>query len=144
MEFVTSKLPKDNKWFCDREGLPAAGFGLCLSTEDLNKIGEMCLNEGSFGNKRIVSSEWIKQMVKPRIKCSEKFNCMQYGYLWWILDDKKNIYAAIGDSGNVLYINNDKRVVVSITATFKPRVLDRVDFIEKYLIPYSEQFVKNE
>ena len=56
----------------------------------------MCLNEGSIGNKRIVSSEWITQMVKPRLKCNEKFNYMQYGYLWWILDEKKNVYAAIG------------------------------------------------
>jgi len=25
---------------------------------------------------------------------------MDYGYLWWIIDREKNIYAAIGNSGN--------------------------------------------
>ena len=57
-----------------------------------------------------------------------------------LLDDKKNIYSAIGDSGNVIYVNTDKNVVISVTATFKPLVFDRVQFIQKYVEPFiSEQ-----
>ena len=140
IDFVTSKLPKENGWFCDNKGIVTAGFGLCLSAEDLSKIGQMCLNKGLYDNKQIVSSKWIEQMTTPYIKCDEKFAFMQYGYLCWIIDDKKNIYSAIGDSGNVIYVNTDKNIVISVTATFKPLVFDRVQFIQKYIEPFiSEQ-----
>ena len=131
--FVTSKSPKENDWFCDNKGIVTSGFGLCLSAEDLSKIGQMCLNNGMFDNKQIVSAEWITQMTTPYIKCDEKFAFMQYGFLWWVIDKEKNIYSAIGDSGNVIYVNADKNIVISVTATFKPLVFDRVRFIQKYI-----------
>ena len=134
--FVTSKSPKENGWFCDNKGIVTSGFGLCLSAEDLSKIGQMCLNKGMFDNKQIVSSEWITQMTTPYIKCDEKFAFMQYGFLWWVIDKEKNIYSAIGDSGNVIYVNADKNIVISVTATFKPLVFDRVRFIQKYIEPF--------
>lgn len=139
IDFVTSKLPKENVWFCDPERIVTAGFGLCLSAEDLAKIGQMCLNKGIYNSKQIVSSKWIEQMTTPYIKCDEKFAFMQYGYLWWIIDDKKNLYSAIGDSGNVIYVNTDKNIVISVTATFKPFVFDRVEFIQKYIEPYISE-----
>ena len=134
--FVTSKSPKENGWFCDNKGIVTSGFGLCLSAEDLSKIGQMCLNKGMFDNKQIVSAEWITQMTTPYIKCDEKFAFMQYGFLWWVIDKEKNIYSAIGDSGNVIYVNADKNIVISVTATFKPLVFDRVQFIQKYIEPF--------
>ena len=136
IDFVTSKLPEENGWFCDNKGIATAGFGLCLSAEDLSKIGQMCLNKGIYSNKQIVSSKWIEQMTTPYIKCNEKFAFMQYGYLWWIINDKKNIYSAIGDSGNVIYVNTDKNIVIAVTSTFKPLVFDRVEFIQKYIEPF--------
>ena len=135
IDFVTSKLPKENGWFCDSDGIATAGFGLFLSAIDLAKIGQMCLNKGKYNNKQIVSEKWIKQSTTPYVKCDEKFAFMQYGYLWWIIDDKKKIYSAIGDSGNVIYVNSDKNIVISVTSTFKPLVFDRVDFIQKYIEP---------
>lgn len=134
--FVTSKLPKENGWFCDNKGIVTSGFGLCLSAEDLAKIGQMCLNKGTYNDKQIVSSKWIEQITTPYIKCDEKFAFMQYGYLWWIIDEEKKIYSAIGDSGNVIYVNEDKNIVISVTATFKPLVFDRVEFIQKYVEPF--------
>ena len=135
IDFVTSKLPKENGWFCDSKGIVTAGFGLCLSAEELAKIGQMCLNKGKYNNKQIVSEKWIEKSTTPYLKCDEKFAFMQYGYLWWIIDDKKKIYSAIGDSGNVIYVNSDKNIVIAVTSTFKPLVFDRVDFIQKYIEP---------
>ncbi len=134
--FVTSKLPKEHGWFCDNKGIVTSGFGLCLSAEDLAKVGQLCLNKGMFDNTQIVSSEWITQMTTPYLKCDEKFAFMQYGFLWWVIDEEKNIYSAIGDSGNVIYVNADKNIIISVTSTFKPLVFDRVQFIQKYIEPF--------
>ena len=48
-------------------------------------------------------------------------------------DRKKNIYASIGNSGNVIYINPEKNIVVSVASYFKPTVFDRIDFIQQYI-----------
>ena len=59
-EFTISKKPKGKIWVSDREGLGASGYGLCLSAEDMAKIGLLCLNKGFYGRKKIVSSCWIE------------------------------------------------------------------------------------
>jgi CubicO group peptidase (beta-lactamase class C family) len=136
VDFTISKTPKKNVWFCDPEGIGTAGYGLCLSASDLAKIGELCLNKGCYHNKRIVSEKWMEEMIQVTSTLDEKFRNMSYGYLWWIINQEKKIYAAIGDSGNVIYINSEKEIVVGITAYFKPMVFDRVDFIQQVIEPY--------
>ena len=52
---------------------------------------------------------------------------------------KKNIYAAIGNSGNVIYVNSEKDIVISATSYFKPTIFDRVDFIQEYFEPFISE-----
>ena len=134
--FTIGKLPKEHIWFCDTDGLGTPGYGLCMSAEDMAKIGLLCLNNGSFNDKQIVSSNWIEEMTNPRIVESNQFRGMEYGYLWWIINREKNIYAAIGNSGNVIYIHPEKNVVVAVASYFKPTIFDRVDFIQEYIEPF--------
>ena len=109
-----------------------------MSAEDMAKVGLLCLNKGRYGDKQIVSAEWIEEMTRPRTVENDNFRGMDYGYLWWIIDREKNIYAAIGNSGNVIYVNPEKDVVVAVASYFKPTVFDRVDFIRKYIEPLEE------
>ena len=99
------------------------------------KIGLLCLNNGVFDDKRIISSDWIKKMTRPRTIENQNWQGMEYGYLWWILNREKNIYAALGNSGNVIYINPEKNIVIAVSSYFKPTVMDRADFIRKYIEP---------
>ena len=134
--FTIGKNPKENIWFSDPDGLGTPGYGLCMSAEDMAKIGLLCLGKGSYNGKQIVSSEWITEMTRSRAVESEHFRRMEYGYLWWIIDCEKNIYAAIGNSGNVIYVNPEKDIVVAVASYFKPTVFDRVDFIREYIEPF--------
>ena len=133
--FTTCKEPKTNVWFCDPKGIGAAGYGLCFSAVDMAKIGQLCLEHGVHDGKQIVSSRWIDEITTPNYKCGEEFANMSYGYLWWIIDEKKHIYAALGNSGNVIYVNPSENIVIGVTSYFKPTVFDRVDFIQKYVEP---------
>ena len=135
-QFTIGKTPKANIWFCDPDGLGTPGYGLCMSAEDMAKIGLLCLNKGIYDGKRIVSSGWIEEMTSPRTVESDRFRGMDYGLLWWIIDREKNIYAAIGNSGNVIYVNPEKNIVVAVASYFKPTVFDRVDFIREYIEPF--------
>lgn len=134
--FTVGKTPKDNIWFSDPMGVGAAGYGLCLSAEEMSKIGLLCLQKGVFHNKRIVSEKWIEESTKVRLRCNEKFRDMMYGYLWWIVDENERSYAAIGNSGNVIYINPQKELVVAVSGYFKPTVFDRIDFIREKIEPF--------
>ena len=136
-EFTISKLPKENVWFSDRQELGTPGYGLCFCAEDMAKIGVLCLNNGKFDGKQIVSSTWIEEMTRPRTVEGKYFRGMAYGYLWWIVDRDKKIYAAIGNSGNVIYVNPEKNLVVAVASYFKPTIFDRVDFIREYIEPFA-------
>ena len=134
-QFTISKTPKGNIWFADPEGLGTPGYGLCMSAADMAKIGQLCLNNGTWDGKRIISEEWISKMTHPRPVESDAFRGMQYGFLWWIIHPEKNIYAAIGNSGNVIYVDPGENVTAAVSSYFKPTVFDRVDFIEEILLP---------
>ena len=97
--FTIGKTPKENIWLSDPDRLGTPGYGLCMSAEDMAKIGLLCLGNGSYNGKQVVSSEWITEMTYPRTIESDRFRGMDYGYLCWIIDRQKNIYAAIGNSG---------------------------------------------
>ncbi len=134
-DFFMNKGPRKNEWYSDPQDTVTAGWGLCASGRDLAKMGDMVLNEGIYGGTQIVSAEWIRQMLTPYQKLGERFGFMEYGYLWYKPYENKEVYAAIGDSGNIIYVNKEKNVSVGVTGTFKPRIFDRVEFIEKKVLP---------
>ena len=133
--FFMNKGPRKNEWYSDPQDTVTAGWGLCATGRDLAKIGDMVLNGGVYGGKQVVSGEWIQEMTSPHIKLDKRFGNMNYGYLWYQPYDNRKIYAAIGDSGNIIYVNKEENIAVGMTGTFKPRIFDRVEFIEKVVLP---------
>ena len=120
-------------WGTDKAGTNTAGWGLTLSTIDMAKIGQLYLDGGMYDGKQIVSKEWIEESTKEHSRF-KKLN-LPYGYLWWVNNDSDKGFAAMGDGGNVIYVNVTKNIVVAITALFKPNVTDRIEFIKEYIEP---------
>ena len=137
-DFFMNKGPRKNEWYSDPQGTVTAGWGLCASGRDLAKLGSMVLHDGKYESRQIVSENWIRQMTTPYIKLGERFGNMYYGYLWYKPFENRQVFAAIGDCGNIIYVNKEKNMAVGITGTFKPRIFDRVEFIEKYVLPLAE------
>ena len=134
-DFFMNKNPRKYEWYSDPQGCVTAGWGLCMSAKDMAVIGAMVLGGGMHGDKRLISEEYLKDMLAPHIKLGERFGFMNYGYLWYKPYDDREVYAAIGDSGNAIYINKELNVSVGMTGTFKPRIFDRVEFIEQKVLP---------
>lgn len=97
---------------------------------DLAKIGLLYLNNGIFNNQRIVSSNWIQESIKVHNYAKKPHT--SYGYLWWVSDDG---FAAMGDGGNIIYVNTDKNIVVASTSLFTKKAKDRIELIQKYILP---------
>jgi CubicO group peptidase (beta-lactamase class C family) len=124
-------------WVADPQGVNTAGWGLTLTPMDMAKIGQLYLNEGMWNGKQIVPAWWIDESTKEH----SRWGKLSYGYLWWIIDDKEHIYAALGDGGNVIYVNAKKKMVVSIASLFMPRAKDRIKLIKEYIEPMFENCV---
>ena len=121
-----------NGWVIDPKSINTAGWGLTLTTRDMAKIGQLYLNKGKWNNNQIVSSKWIKESTKKH----SHLNDLAYGYLWWIIDSQENnCFSAIGDGGNIIYINRLKNIIIAITSQFMPRAKDRIELIQKHIIP---------
>ncbi|MDO1604718.1 serine hydrolase [Lactobacillus sp. YT155] len=129
-----NKATNISGWVCDTKGLNTGGWGLTLSVSDMAKIGQLILNKGMWQDRRIVSSQWIEDSTTKHSHW-DKVD-LSYGYLWWILDPEQGIYAAMGDGGNIIYINQDKKLVVSIASLSANKVKDRVELIKKYIEPF--------
>ncbi|MBR4462939.1 MAG: serine hydrolase [Erysipelotrichaceae bacterium] len=134
-DFFMNKNPRKYEWYSDPQGSVTAGWGLCMSARDMAVIGALVLDGGLYSGKRIISEGYLKDMLTPHIKLGERFGFMSYGYLWYKPYDDKEVYAAIGDSGNIIYLNKEQNVSVGMTGTFKPRIFDRVEFIEQKVLP---------
>lgn len=133
-DFLMNKDPRKNEWYSDPTGMVTAGWGICLSATDMAKIGQLVLQGGEYDGRRVVSEEYIADMVTPHQKLGERFGFLSYGYMWYIPHEGREIYAAIGDGGNLIYVNREEGISVGVTGTFKPRIFDRVDFVEKYVL----------
>lgn len=120
-------------WVSDPLGIHTAGWGLTLTPMDMAKIGKLYLDGGIWRNKQIVSQKWIEESTTEHSRW-KKPN-LPYGYLWWVNEDG---YAAMGDGGNIIYINTKKKLVVSIAALFVPRAGNRMELIKDYIVPIFE------
>ena len=137
-DFFMNKNPRKYEWYADPQDTVTAGWGLCMSARDMAVIGTLVLNGGIYNGTRIISEEYLNEMTAPHLKLGERFGNMNYGYLWYKPFDDREVYAAIGDSGNIIYLSKETNISVGITGTFKPRIFDRVEFIEKTVVPVIE------
>lgn len=130
-QLAFNKTKNISAWISDPSGVNTAGWGLTLTAMDMAKIGQLTLNGGIWNKKRIVSKKWIDESTKCQSVWKE--NNLKYGYLWWVIDDKERIYAAMGDGGNVIYVNTNKKLVVSIASILKPTAKERIAFIKNHI-----------
>lgn len=132
--YLMNKGNHGKVWFMDPTDMPTAGWGLSLSAYEMAQIGILVLNNGIYNNTRIISENYIKEMSQSYVSLDEKFGNQDYGYLWWLPHRNSEVIAAIGDGGNIIYINKKYNIVVAVTGYFKPLVFDRVEYIEKNIV----------
>jgi CubicO group peptidase (beta-lactamase class C family) len=88
------------------------GGGLSIDSEDMARFGLLILNRGKWGERRLLSGNWLKDAVSP----SE--HGPDYGYLWWLNTKREqwpsgpvSSFAAIGNGGNTIWIDPEHDIV---------------------------------
>ena len=124
--------PNTRGWVVDPQGNNFASWGLFLSPREMAKIGQLYLGGGIWEGRQIVPAAWIAESTREHSRAVELGN-LAYGYLWWIIDSDS--FAALGDGGNVIYVNTNKKLVIAMTAFLTPDVKDRIGWIKTEIEP---------
>src|SRR5215471_9240794 len=115
------------EWLADRRGEPIAASGLRMTPRDLVRIGSMMLKSGTWGERRVVSAQWIERSTSPMVDVDEIHS---YGYLWylgkfaftastgprWDRSRLQRFWSAIGNGGQRLFMLPGLDLAVAITA----------------------------
>lgn len=117
-------------WATDSVGNQAAGWGLTLTAMDMAKLGQLYLDGGTWEGRQIISEKWVRESTSRQSLWKQRN--LPYGYLWWVHEDG---FAAMGDGGNIIYVNKKEKLVISIAALFVPKAGDRIELIQKYMEP---------
>ncbi len=123
-------------------GLLAYAFGLRLTPRDMAKIGMLYVNEGRWGEKQIIPSEWVEASLEPQTELSRFPPLLGYGYQFWLMrfeSQGNSIWfpEARGGGGQSIFILRSLNMVVVITAgTWDIPVRDRELTNEQVLIDY--------
>ncbi|HOA07085.1 MAG TPA: serine hydrolase [Spirochaetota bacterium] len=114
---------KNYVWLADSKGVNWGSFGLYLRPVDLAKIGYLILKKGKWKDKQIVSSRWIEESLKPRVKCNYfPDDTASYGYGWWT---EPFGFSAKGWAGNYLFVLPDYDMVIVVTGETRYFVFDQ-------------------
>lgn len=87
MEYLQEKVftpmnVTDVAWELSPEGVNTGGWGLHIQSEALAKFAILVLNEGKWQGKQLISSEWIKEMIRFHVATGKE----DYGYQTWLCD----------------------------------------------------------
>ena len=126
----------------DRAYTAVATGGINTTLRDAALFGQLILNRGSIDGKQIIPRTWVDETLKLTTNDKERYGrndvyvkakmpWIGYKNYWWILDETKGEYAAVGIHGQVIYINRSANMVIayfssqpqaSSVAGFKPFV----------------------
>ena len=104
--------------------LPDLGRGVYVSTRDLAKVGQLVLDGGRWNGNQVVSSEWLDEMLQPRVSMdwpepgAWSWQLTGYSYQWWHgyiqVDDRQYpTWAARGFGQQLLMIIPELELVVA-------------------------------
>ncbi|HOW25102.1 MAG TPA: serine hydrolase [Bacteroidales bacterium] len=102
---------EDYFWENSQDGLNFGAFSLFLKPRDLARLGQLCLQQGSWNGQQIVSDSWLQQAATVHAG-----GRTPYGYYFWIYPDMKG-YGMIGHGGQFVFICNEKDLVIVCTAS---------------------------
>ncbi len=130
-QFAFLRASGPGGWVADPMGTHTAGWGLCLSATDMAKIGQLYLSGGQWKGRQILPAGWTVESTKEHSRWEALG--LGYGYLWWRLDDAGLCYAAMGDCGNMIYVNTKRKLVAAIASLYRPSAKDRIAFIREFI-----------
>jgi CubicO group peptidase (beta-lactamase class C family) len=102
----------DVYWLDLHDGASTGAFSLHLRPRDFAKLGQVCLEGGTWAGERIVSEAWLDASTTIRIpNAAEGWH---YGYNWWI-SPEEDAFTASGHGGQfAMWFPEENLVAVQV------------------------------
>jgi len=127
-------------WESDPMGTTVGGWGLRVKTMDLAKLGQLYLMNGKWGEKQVLSPDWVAEASRAHIyqdygdkkflRDSSDWH-QGYGYQMW---RSRHGYRADGAFGQYILILPGEDVVIAINSETSDMQAE-LNMIWKYLLP---------
>lgn len=88
------------------------GSGLFATLADYARFGQFMLDGGRIDGKPVIAEAWRRGALNQQEHVTDSNR--GYGFLWWT--DRDGSYAAIGISGQLLYIDPARKLVIAQVA----------------------------
>lgn len=115
-------------WIGDRSGREIGYSGLHATTEAIAKLGQLHLDEGVWGGRRILPAAWIREATRTQVANPDEANVdwrQGYGFQFWMAQHGYRGDGAYGQFCVVLPEQNAVLAITSQTEDMQP-VLDAV------------------
>lgn len=108
----------------DRVGTARAAGGICITTRDLARLGQMVLDGGrSRDGRQVVPATWIGDLRSNGDRqawidgnFADMFDNGRYRSCWYDVGDGRGSFAAVGIHGQWLWVDPASNVVIARTA----------------------------
>jgi CubicO group peptidase (beta-lactamase class C family) len=128
----------DIRWSLVSGGYYDTGGGLSLRLPDMMKLGYLYLTNGTWDNKELLYSDWIKKATQTLNYPFENEQYSGYGYQWWTIPSL-GVFCGRGAYGQTLFVAPEHELLVGFNAYIPefPPILGDTLFTE-YILPALE------
>jgi CubicO group peptidase (beta-lactamase class C family) len=106
-------------WLLDKGGYEVGYCCINAVLRDYARFGMLLANYGAIDGKQIIPAEWVKAATTPaapHLKVGAATRNNGYGYQTWITHLTEPRFAALGVSGQAIYVDPARKLVVVHTA----------------------------
>jgi CubicO group peptidase (beta-lactamase class C family) len=102
-------------WSDARDGVQIGGCDLHLSLSEMQKIGQLVLNEGSYDGQQLIAANWIQTCTSSKITTGSYGGYDEsYGYYYWLGQvGELETYSCLGHGGQFIIIIPEKNTVIT-------------------------------
>ena len=116
----------------DRLGAPRTAGGMCATTRDLARVGQMLLEGGSFRGRQVVPSSWIDMILNDGDR--EAWSAgnlasyypglpIHYRAKWYVERSESPVLFCLGIHGQNLVVDTNNEIVIAKFSS-QPQPLD--------------------
>jgi CubicO group peptidase (beta-lactamase class C family) len=124
-------------WPTDPQGNHVGFTWLKLTARDMDKLGQLWLNQGRWAGRQLVSAAWMNESTTSQVETQTTPE--QYGYQWWVTTaDGHRAFAAMGYGGQLIEVVPDLDLVAVVASTDGPGAAGAqvyLDLVSSYIAP---------